>query len=645
MNNRARILKDILWIFVLSGLIAAIFRMVFGLGPTTNLTDGVPWGFWKVLNMIAGVALSTSGFTVGFLVYVLRLNQFKPFMKPAILIAFLGYACSCLALLFDIGLPLRFWHPLIMWNINSFLFEVFWCVLLYFTITAIEFAPLIFDKLKLKKISGFLHNIAIVAVITGISLSSLHHSSLGSLFLVSPQRLHAYWYSPWLPLFFILSAMGAGMMFVVFVKLVWSSIYNPIPIYGIAKEQKVSLIHVLNGSVNSISSRYTSGPEMKIITKLATIGAGLLSIYFVIRIIDLISRGLFTSLFNNSPESWLVIIELGFGVLVPLILLFLPRTRILPIPVGIAALLASLGLVLNRLNVGIFGYFRDAGEVYFPSLTEWVLGIGVIAFAGLLFLYLSEILPIFDNTPLQRTVKGTFQKRIGSLHTTWNIALSDSLHRVSLIAVLIIPIAYVIMYPPFQDADAAIVKPSLGLDSQRQMLLIDGNRKSFSTTFNHLDHQQRLNKTDSCLFCHHVSLPADRSTPCSRCHQHLFEPTNIFNHEEHTFFVAESNHLIGWHPENESCYECHLKDQPKSKKSAKDCFECHKDDMFLMGRKEDNVNLTYASSFCDAMHGTCLECHKKEVKNSENKNLDKCSTCHKTLEKTPVNTRLIAQGQ
>ena len=128
INNRARIVKDILWIFALSGLIAGIFRLVFGLGPTTNLTDGVPWGLWKVFNMIAGVALSTSGFTIGFLVYVLRLKQFKPFMKPAILIAFLGYGCSVLALLFDIGLPFRFWHPILMWNIDSFLFEVFACV-------------------------------------------------------------------------------------------------------------------------------------------------------------------------------------------------------------------------------------------------------------------------------------------------------------------------------------------------------------------------------------------------------------------------------------------------------------------------------------------------------------------------------------
>ncbi|MBN1212296.1 MAG: polysulfide reductase NrfD, partial [candidate division Zixibacteria bacterium] len=232
MSNKLRYVKDILWFLVFLGLVAAAFRMWFGLGATTNLSDAMPWGLWKILNMVAGVALSTSGFTVGFLVYVLRLKPFKPLLKFAILVAFLGYGCSMLALLFDIGLPHRFWHPIFMWNEHSFLFEVFWCVLLYFTVTFIEMLPAIFEKLRSDKIVKFLHGIAFGVVIVGISLSSLHHSSLGSLFLVTPIRLHALWYTPWLPLFFILSAMGAGMMFLVLVRILYAYWYNPEPVFG-----------------------------------------------------------------------------------------------------------------------------------------------------------------------------------------------------------------------------------------------------------------------------------------------------------------------------------------------------------------------------------------------------------------------------
>ncbi|MCG6914621.1 polysulfide reductase NrfD, partial [bacterium BMS3Abin03] len=199
MINKAKTLKDILCFFIFFGLVAGIFRLWFGLGATTNLTDSVPWGLWKVLNMIAGVALSTCGFTIGFLVYVLKIEKFKPLVKPAILVAFLGYGSSCFALLFDIGQPYRFWHPLFMWNEHSFLFEVFWCVMLYFSVTFIELMPNILEKYKLKKTVGFLHKITIGIVIIGISLSTLHHSSLGSLFLITPYRLSELWYSSLLP--------------------------------------------------------------------------------------------------------------------------------------------------------------------------------------------------------------------------------------------------------------------------------------------------------------------------------------------------------------------------------------------------------------------------------------------------------------
>jgi Ni/Fe-hydrogenase subunit HybB-like protein len=88
----------------------------FGLGATTNLDDAVPWGLWKILNMVAGVALATGGFTVGLLATVLHVKRLQPLVRPAILIALLGYGSSVVALLFDIGLPHRIWHPIVMWN-------------------------------------------------------------------------------------------------------------------------------------------------------------------------------------------------------------------------------------------------------------------------------------------------------------------------------------------------------------------------------------------------------------------------------------------------------------------------------------------------------------------------------------------------
>ena len=634
MNERLRIIKDILWIFALAGLIAAIFRLLFGLGATTNLSDGVPWGLWKVFNMIAGVALSTSGFTVGLLVYVLRLKQFKPYVKPAILIAFLGYGCSCMALLFDIGLPHKFWHPIFMWNINSFLFEVFWCVMLYFTVTSIELAPTIFDGLKAKKLSKLFHSVAFVAVIVGISLSSLHHSSLGSLFLVSPQRLHPLWYTPRLPLLFIISAMSGGILFLVFIKIIWAKFYNPGPVFGSSARPLTTDIKVLNGTVCSISTRRLPGPEMKTISRLAIIGVSLLSVYLILKIVDLVILGKIGLLATGSAESILYIAELAIGALLPIVLIFNKKTNKMPIPVAIAGGAAAFGLVLNRLNAGIFGYLSDAGVVYFPSLLEWALGIGVIAAAGLVFLALTEYLPIFYDKPAKLSIIHLFRGSFHSLRQTWNIVLSDGLHRITLLSVAILPIAFVLLYPAFRATKSISVMPSTGLDAQRSILKIDGNRDGYLTIFDHTDHQRRMGDSASCIGCHHLALPGDHSTPCSQCHRSMYSSASIFDHEKHKVFIAGDKKYAGLVPANQSCNECHLADKPKSAEFSKKCMDCHSDDMFLTGRSEIQFSTMNAVSFTDAMHTTCMECHKKEAAKPGNENIDKCYTCHQSMNKS-----------
>ena len=635
MIRRTRAIKDVLWFFALAGLVAAILRLWFGLGATTNLSDSVPWGLWKILNMVGGVALSTSGFTVGFLVYVLRLKKFRPFMKPAILIAFLGYGCSCLALLFDIGLPHRFWHPIFMWNINSFLFEVFWCVLLYFTVTAVELAPVIFERLRAEKVVRMLHRIGFVVVVIGISLSSLHHSSLGSLFLVTPQRLHPLWYTPWLPILFIISAMGGGLMVVVFIKLLWARWYDPASIIGSETERKTPLIQIINGKAATVFNRRSQGPEFPQIRSLATIAASIFSVYLVLKIVDLFLHGGWGPLLAGTWESWLYTLELVLGVVLPIALVIIPGSRHSATGIGLAAFFGAFGLALNRLDVGVFGYFRDAGVVYFPSLIEWAVGLGVVASAGLVLFFISEHLPIFsEQPPATRPAAGLFNLSFGSLRQLWNTALTDGLHRITLISIFVIPLAFVIMYPPFYNSSAnnQEIRPAIGIDAGRTILRIDGNHGGVETIFAHAEHQKRLGDSTSCGKCHHVSLPNDRSTPCSRCHRYMNDPTNIFNHESHMSAVAETEHITGLHPANYSCLECHPEQNPKTSSNAKDCLSCHKEDMFLAGVQKDSPNLRLANSYREAMHQTCIECHKKEAVAQSKPHLGDCQTCHKSLQ-------------
>ena len=644
MRRSTRTMKDLLWFMTLSGLVAAILRLWFGLGATTNLSDAVPWGLWKIFNMVGGVALSTSGFTIGFLVYVLKLERFRPFLKPAILIAFLGYGCSCAALLFDIGLPHRFWHPIFMWNINSFLFEVFWCVLLYFTVTVIELAPSIFEHLRAEKAARFLHRTAFWIVIFGISLSSLHHSSLGSLFLVTPQRLHPLWYSPWLPLFFIISAMGSGIMLAVLAKIFWARRYNPETVFDAASADNVAPMK-REGTATKLPTKSREGPDMPGIRALSTIAAGILGVYLILKVIDLFVRGSWSALLAGTWESWLYGLELLIATVIPIVLVAVPRTNHSPIGISFAAFSAAAGLTLNRLNVGIFGYIRDAGIVYFPSLIEWAVAFGVIAAAILVFFFIAEHLPIFSAIPpAARSQAGLFRQPYGTLHQIWNTVLTDSLHRVSLIAVFAIPLAFFLMYPldVSNPPTELTVRPSLGLSVEREILRINGDHAGVMTDFPHAEHQERLGDSDSCQNCHHVSLPQDNSTPCSRCHRKMNAPTVIFDHSYHTSAVAEGEQLGGIFPSNRSCYVCHAENSPKTATSAKSCLECHETDMFPEDSDIESVDLLSARPFREAMHETCVNCHTKEKDRESRENLDRCDSCHESLRPRETTSGRIA---
>ena len=649
MLNKAGTLKNILWFFVFFGIVALIFRLWFGLGATTNLSDSIPWGLWKILNMVAGVALSTCGFTVGFLVYVLKIEKFKPLVKPAILAAFLGYGSSCFALLMDIGLPYRFWHPLIMWNAHSFLFEVFWCVMLYFSVTFIEMLPNILEKYHFKKTVRFLHKIAVGVVITGITLSTLHHSSLGSLFLITPYRLFKLWYSPLLPVFFFTSAAGCGIMFIILVKILYAKLYNPASVFGEQNNGK-GIVYSLNKSNGNILVK-AYGKDMPMLSSLSIIGASLLGVYFILKIYDLFRLNLFGTLFAGTWESWLYAVELFLTAVLPVLLVIFRRSRRSPYGLGTAAFSSSLGLALNRLDVGIIGYFRDAGTVYFPSLTEWALSIGVIAAAGLVFLFVAENFSIFDEQwKVYKIDRGIFKTSFDSISRVWQTALQSGLQRVTMIGVFVVPIAFVLMYPRYENKKEIAVIPASGFNTTRTILIMKANKPGMSTEFPHLKHQDMLGKEKSCVICHHMSLPGDKSTPCSRCHRKMFNKTLIFNHEMHISWVARNRQISGLFPGNKTCIICHSPGMPKSANNSVGCMECHKKDMNVADTLNLPKHFLNADSYLDAMHKLCIGCHQKKKEQVNKPYLDQCSNCHKKYyrkkepEKLLISSRLNHTG-
>ena len=210
----------LLLMLVSLGIVATLFRMFKGLGAATNLSDDIPWGLWVAVDVFSGVALAAGGFTITAAVYIFNMKKYKPITRPAILTAFIGYSSGCSGLAIDIGKPFSAWHPILMWNPHSVMFEVVMCITLYTTVLLFEFAPAFLERVKWQKTLDILKKFTYPLVIAGIVLSFLHQSSLGGFFLIAPAKLSHLWWSPNLPYLFYLSAIAAGLAMVAFEGIV-----------------------------------------------------------------------------------------------------------------------------------------------------------------------------------------------------------------------------------------------------------------------------------------------------------------------------------------------------------------------------------------------------------------------------------------
>jgi Ni/Fe-hydrogenase subunit HybB-like protein len=358
--------RAVLVILLGLGLYATYVRFTQGLGAATNLTDQFPWGLWIGFDILCGVGLAAGGFTLCAIVYIFNLKAFKPIIRPAVLTAFLGYLLVIFALLYDLGRPDRIWHALIMWNPSSVMFEVAWCVMLYTTVLALEFSPILFEGLGWMKAVRVMRAITIPLVIIGVILSTLHQSSLGSLYLIVPEKLHPLWYSSLLPVFFFISAIGVGCAMIIFESFMSSRAF---------KRQI----------------------EMPLLSQLGRGIVVILMVYTVMKIQDLFDRGAFGAVFTFSLESILYWVEMGIGVLLPMILLAIPKVRLHKTGLFVSALLVVLGFVLNRMNVSITGLEGWAKAGYFPSWMEIAVTMMIVALGFAAFALAARYLPVFPK--------------------------------------------------------------------------------------------------------------------------------------------------------------------------------------------------------------------------------------------------------
>jgi Ni/Fe-hydrogenase subunit HybB-like protein len=366
--------KTIMFILIGLALYSGAYRFYHGLGPATNLSDTFPWGIWIGFDIVTGVALAAGGFTLCAIAYIFNIKKFKPIIRPAVLTAFLGYVLVVFGLMFDLGRPDRIWHPMIMWNPRSVMFEVAWCVILYNVVLFLEFSPAVFEKLRFPRVLKVIKSITIPLVILGVILSTLHQSSLGSLYLIVPNKLHELWYTPLLPLLFYISAIAVGLAMVTFESFLSKRAFNK---------------HL----------------ELDLLVTMGRILAVVLMIYGIIRVQDLISRGAMASAFTTSIESLLFQTEILIGVLIPMVLLFMKKFRTSEKSLFWISFMVVIGVILNRLNVTVTGIQAGiTSETYFPSWMEISITMGIVAAGFGIFTLAVKYLPIFEHdgapTPL-----------------------------------------------------------------------------------------------------------------------------------------------------------------------------------------------------------------------------------------------------
>jgi len=359
----------IITLIFLVGAAAIAYRMFAGLGAATHLSDEFPWGIWVAVDILVGVALAAGGFTITALVYVFNLKNYKAIARPAVLTALLGYLMLICGVIVDIGKPAAFWHPLVMWQVHSVLFEVIVCIVLYTSVLTLEFGPAILDGIGLRGLAHVLQKKPVVffLVIAGITLSYHHQSSLGGLFLIVPDKLHPLWYSPLLPKLFFLSAVAAGIAMVSLESLIASRVFQ--------REREVEILQGL--------ARWT---------------AGALFVYLALRFGDLVYREKLPYLFDGSGASHLFWFEIAVGFLFPMVLLYV-RRRGSAKQIFAGQVLVILGLFLNRFDTNFLSQLPHGG-VYFPSWMEIAITLGLIALAVLLYRLAVLNLEVF--TPVRK---------------------------------------------------------------------------------------------------------------------------------------------------------------------------------------------------------------------------------------------------
>jgi len=358
---------------LLATVVIVTIRFIFGLGAVTHLSQDVPWGLWISFDVVTGVAFAGGAYVVSFLVYILRAEKYHPILRVTVLNGFLAYAFYTGALLLDLGRPWNVVNPVIgnSFGVSSVMFLVAWHFLLYLMALFLEFSPAVAEWLGWRRVRRVLGELTVGGVIIGITLSLLHQSGLGALYLVAREKIHPLWYSEFIPLLFLVSSIFAGLSVV-----------------------------IVEGTISRKLFHHRMGARLRathddIVLGLARICAAVMLAYLFAQILVFVHEQRMPYL-GTGWGAW-YLLELGGFVLVPALLyVWGVHDRRMPV-VKLAAVLTMVGIVLNRLNVSVIAFKWNAPVRYVPSWMEVVVTLGVISVELWVFRWVVNRMPVLDS--------------------------------------------------------------------------------------------------------------------------------------------------------------------------------------------------------------------------------------------------------
>ena len=356
------------------GIPLLVIRFAVGLAATTNLSQTSPWGLWIGFDMMTGIVLAAGGFTIGSTVQIFGLKEYHPIERPAILTAFLGYVMAVIGLMADLGRP---------WNIAFFpinpnvgtqsaLFEVAWCVTLYTSVLFLEFTIPFFEWLGWKKLHGIMKKGLIALTVLSVMFSTMHQSALGSLFLLAPTKLHPLWYSPFIFIFFFLTAVIAGISMVIVESSISHKVFH-----------------------SQIAGQHVDVDKLTL--GLGKAGALVMFAYFFLKLQGVIDGHAWGYL-RTGYGAWFLVEIVGFVLVPALLYAYGARNGKVKI-VRIGGVMGVLGIVLNRLNVSVIAFNWNQPVRYVPSWMEVWVSITLVTIGVLLFRWIVNRMPILREDP------------------------------------------------------------------------------------------------------------------------------------------------------------------------------------------------------------------------------------------------------